>query len=91
MKIEFKNEPIECCFSYFYNEQFSLVVDIIRHHEIIFSRIFFHEKSKDPLPYNKYCCLPPEDKPFLAEEGNNYRANMVINDGSVTTDGKVNN
>ena len=76
MTIELKKKPVECCFSYFYNDKCSLVVDIIRHHERTFSRIFYHEEIKPSnqpsqqavrgnnvklLNFSKYCALLPDN------------------------------
>lgn len=83
MTIHFKGTPIECCFSYFHNKECSLVVDIIRYHRRIVSRIFYRESQPQPLDYSRYCTFPTGNQPFEARGDGNYLATMDINNRTI--------
>jgi hypothetical protein len=67
MSVVLKETPIECCFSYFWNDKCSLVVDILRYHGRIISRIFLSYEGK-PYDYTRYCQFPTGSQPFEAKD-----------------------
>jgi hypothetical protein len=76
--ITFKNKPVECCFFYFYNDRCSLLVDIIRHHRSISSRIFFAHDGR-LYDYGRYCPLPTGDQPFEARDDGYLATTDLVN------------
>jgi len=75
-RIPFKNKEIECNFTYLYNDDLSLVIDIIRHYGRVVFRGFAvteHEKRD----FSGFFPFPSGDAPFFGESDGN-RVKMDI-------------
>jgi len=80
-RIAFKNEDIECNFTYLYEGDLSLVIDIIRHYERIVFRGFAATRH-GKRDFSNLFPFPKGENPFSGESGGN-RITMDIEGNAI--------